>query len=135
MRKFNISVRLLIEQIFKYFNIDLNLDFYHESRFNGSENAYTPICSSLAWKKIDSILVNHQRRERKDRFGTLISHDPHEFESEYQGEPPENRTHKPYKVTFKDKQMGESLAVIIEVESYKKFNNIETENKLWWTIM
>ncbi|CAI2381431.1 unnamed protein product [Moneuplotes crassus] len=78
-----------------------------------------------------SILVHHGgKTERRDRLGTLIRHDEECFESQFTGTPPPHRKRKSYKVTFKDKQTGDSLTKIKEVESFKKYNSVEPEAKL-----
>ena len=77
-----------------------------------------------------SIIRNRSHRRRSDRKGHLIEVSEREFESEYKGSPPSLRKRKSYQVTFKDKQMGGSLAKVIEVESYKKYNVSDPEVKL-----
>ena len=70
------------------------------------------------------------KRSRRDRLGTLIHHPTGNFEEEFPGSPPVDRKRKSFHVTFKDNQTGGSLAKIIEVESYKKYNTLEPEVKL-----
>ena len=77
-----------------------------------------------------SIIRNRSQRHRSDRNGTLIEISDKEFESEYKGSPPSLRKRKTFQVTFKDKQLGTSLAKVIEVESYKKYNVTDPEVKL-----
>ena len=67
--------------------------------------------------------------ERKDRLGTLIEHHEGEFESEFKGTPPQSRKLNPFHVTFKDTQLKSSLVNVVEVESYKKYNRLDVENK------
>ena len=77
-----------------------------------------------------SILRRKSQRERADRMGTMIKHSEGNFESEFQGSPPSMRNRKTFQVTFKDKQLGTSLAKVIEVESYKRYNTNDPEVKL-----
>ena len=77
-----------------------------------------------------SILGKKSSRARTDRLGKKIEHNPEDFESNYNGSPPINRKRNTFHVTFKDKQEGGSLAKVIEVESYKKYNSTDPEIKL-----
>ena len=82
-----------------------------------------------------SWLKNHNSElKRTDRLGTLIEHSEKEFEEGLTGSPPSMRKRKTFQVTFKDKALGESLAKVIEVESYKRYNSQDPEVKLWWII-
>ena len=78
-----------------------------------------------------SILLNHgAKTERKDRRGTIIKHEEVHFESQFAGTPPPGRKRKSFKVTFMDKETGDSLTKIKEVESFKKYNSTDPEVKL-----
>ena len=63
-------------------------------------------------------------------MGTVIKHNSKNFESEFKGTPPVTRKRKSYQVTFRDNQTGQSLSKVVEVESYKKYNSTDPENRL-----
>ena len=84
---------------------------------------------------LSSIIINKTwTHTRRDRLGTLIQHGSKNFESEFKGTPPKSRKRKAFQVTFKDNAEGGALAKVVEVESFKKYNSLDPEIKLWWAI-
>ena len=84
---------------------------------------------------LSSILIKKTwTHTRRDRLGTLIQHGSKTFESEFKGTPPKSRKRKAFQVTFKDNAEGGALAKVVEVESFKKYNSLDPEIKLWWAI-
>ena len=66
---------------------------------------------------------------RRDRLGTLIEYSNCQFENDIKNEPPKSKKRNTFHVTFKDMQTRSSLAKIVEVESYKKYNRDNPETK------
>ena len=89
-----------------------------------------PVLTQHSSEPLSALRNRVSRQGRRDRLGTLIHHDPHDFESEFKGTPPVQRKRKTFQVTFKDKAEGGSLAKVVEVESYKKYNSLDPEVKL-----
>ena len=82
-----------------------------------------------------SIISSKYNKERRDRLGTLISKSSDKFGEALDDSSTKSKRKNTFQVTFKDNQTGEPLASIIKVESYKKYNSLDPNVKLWWVIM